>query len=690
MTGGPDQPPHAAGASGATAEAQLNREIRLVGRDPMSWIRARQAEQRLYGPAKAHDGATAPMKFETQCTETMAGAKKILAHEFDLLGSGPFVPDDPDRPPRADGYRPIDWSLDPVSGLRFPMNIAHTDWDLYAMRPGMADIKLPWELARCQHWITLAQAYRLSGDDIYAFEIACQMSDFVEANPVGTGINWTCTMDVAIRALNWALSLEWIALAGFGDAAFWRHANAALYEHGRFIFENLEDKYEVTSNHFLSNVVGLYYLARWFSDLSSGETWRAFCRNALETEIATQVLDDGADFESSVPYHRLVTELFLGAARLAEHADEPLSQAYRRRLSSMVDYLMGVLRPDGLMPQCGDADDGRLHIFTRYDGWVRQDPGHLFAPAAMMLNRRAWLDQAGEDGAWEAYWWGYETAQDMAAKSPPPAAFSLFEDAGHAVYRDDLVYLLVTNSIVGTKGFGNHKHNDQLAFEFHTDGAALFVDPGSHVYTADPDSRNLFRSTEYHNALEIDGTEQNETNPEWIFRMMDSGRPTHLSFERDERTVEYRGRHVGYERLDNPVIHDRAFRLFPDDRALLIADTVFGYGDHTLRWHFHADPEICVRPDSASGSGIAFLEHGSRTFGLASLERVPVLSATGYYSPGYGAKRQCPTFDFHARARLQGRDTWIFVIAPVEWMAGDRAVEAIGRFSEETSRASSP
>ncbi len=43
-----------------------------------------------------------------------------------------------------------------------------------------------------------------------------------------------------------------------------------------------------------------------------------------------QVLPDGADFESSVPYHRLVTELFLGAARLADYRGAPLPPRHAR------------------------------------------------------------------------------------------------------------------------------------------------------------------------------------------------------------------------------------------------------------------------------------------------------------------------------------------------------------------------
>ena len=54
---------------------------------------------------------------------TIDAAARVLRHEFDLLGSGPYTPVDPDRPADASGYRPIDWYLDPVSGLRFPRGV---------------------------------------------------------------------------------------------------------------------------------------------------------------------------------------------------------------------------------------------------------------------------------------------------------------------------------------------------------------------------------------------------------------------------------------------------------------------------------------------------------------------------------------------------------------------------------------
>ncbi len=143
-----------------------------------------------------------------QMRETVGAADRILRHEFNLLGSGPYTPVDPDRSADASGYQPIDWYLDPVSGLRFPRGIPLAQWNLEQMRPGRADIKLPWELARCQHWPLLGQAYRLTGDDRFAVEVERELHDFMAANPIAIGVNWTCTMDVALRAANWALALD--------------------------------------------------------------------------------------------------------------------------------------------------------------------------------------------------------------------------------------------------------------------------------------------------------------------------------------------------------------------------------------------------------------------------------------------------------------------------------------------------
>jgi hypothetical protein len=577
-----------------------------------------------------------------------------MRHEFNLLGSGSFVSRDPDRPSRG-GYTPIDWSLDPVRGLRFPGGVHHKQWNLYEMRPGNADVKYPWELARAQHLAALGQAFRLTGDRRFATEVLDQVLDFVEANPAGFGVNWTCTMDVGLRAVSWVIALDLIRTSPL-DAAGGARAYAALFDHGRFIRANLENTYEVTSNHFLSNVVGLWFLASVFCDHTDGREWGAFARAAIEQEMHVQVLPDGADFESSVPYHRLVTELFLGSLRLGDVIGQPFSHHFRSRVGDMVEYLSAVTRPDGLMPQVGDADDGRLHVLRQA---VPQDARHLFGPAAMIFDRPDWLQQGGAAASWEAAWWGFEAA--AIAASPAPKVARLFPEAGHAVIKDGGAYLLITNSVVGTRGFGNHKHNDQLGFEYHAGGGPVIVDPGSYVYTSDPAARNLFRSTGYHNTLTIDGAEQNKVNPEWLFRMFEQARAEHVDFSGGDDVAEYHGRHHGYEVLADPVTHDRTFRLERATGRLSIVDRLRGRGTHRLGWHFHFAPGIAATLEA----GACRLRSRWATVMIEFPRDCQADVSDVWYSPSYGVRTRCQALDLRTEANLDRDAEWRFSIAPV-------------------------
>ena len=603
---------------------------------------------------------------------TLAAADAFLDHRFDLLGSGPFSASDPDR--RARGtYQPIDWHLDPVRRLRFPRDVPYKEWRLFEMRPGNADIKYPWELARCQHWITLAQAWRLTRDPRYAVEIAAELEDFTEVNPVGLGINWTCTMDVAIRAANWALALALIPECAELDERFWRRAYSALFDHGEFIYGNLENHYEVTSNHFLSNVVGLHILAAEFGDLAVAAGWDSWCRGVLETEIEVQVYEEGTDFESAVPYHRLVTELFLASARLAELQRRPLSENYRAKLQAMVEFLLAVTRPDGRMPVIGDCDDGRLHIFSRFGAMDPQYGRHLIAPAARLLDRAEWLAWAGPAASWEAAWWGFDPASAVPGgnRAPLPAA-RIFPESGIAVGRGGAHYLAITNGAVGTRGFGNHKHNELLSFEYHLDGVPVIVDPGSYVYTSDAEARNLFRSTAYHNTVVVDGAEQNEINPEWIFRLFEKSNPEHIEFAEQGDWLRYRGRHHGYERLESPVTHERLFLLNRRDGVLLIEDRLSGAGVHDLQWHFHLGPGADVAVDEHGQVLIRFGELLVRI--RHDLPSAPTV-VPGWYSPSYGRRYPAPVLGFALRSPLEGR-SWRFAIGSHQ-LIGDRNLSAL-------------
>ena len=173
--------------------------------------------------------------------EAKERAEAALAHEVELLGSG-----------KVELGAEIDWLADFKTGHRWPnqwfREIDYVNWD----RP--SDVKVPWELSRGQPLIDLARGAVLFGDRRYVDEIQSLIRSWWAANPVGWSVNWSCTMDVAIRATAWTWVLS--LLADQLDDDFCCELLASLYQHGLFIADNLE-RSDVNGNHYLSDAVGL-------------------------------------------------------------------------------------------------------------------------------------------------------------------------------------------------------------------------------------------------------------------------------------------------------------------------------------------------------------------------------------------------------------------------------------------------
>ena len=119
--------------------------------------------------------------FPQTCHETVASANRILRHEFDLLGSGPVHL----------GAR-IDWQRDFKTGKKW--RPAYFDEIKEVEIHDDSDIKIPWELSRCYHFIVLGKAFFFTGDEKYAEEFISQFEDWIEQNEVYFGVNWHCAM----------------------------------------------------------------------------------------------------------------------------------------------------------------------------------------------------------------------------------------------------------------------------------------------------------------------------------------------------------------------------------------------------------------------------------------------------------------------------------------------------------------
>jgi hypothetical protein len=600
-------------------------------------------------------------QFADKIPKLIEDAEAICWHEFNFLGAGPFS-----------WGNPIDWHLDPVSGYRWPKRF-FIEIRSAETRSSGKDIKLPWELSRMQHLPTLGKAYRLTKDDCYAQEIVRQLSHWLDDNPCPYGVNWTCAMDVAIRAMNMIWAYLFIQDTAVVTRDFGARLRDSFFQHGQFILFNLEhgilgDGSIINDNHYLANIVGLLHLGLLCPTFLTAETWRGVGSSALVEEMDRQVHSDGGDFESSIPYHRLALELFLSGALLCRINGVNLPTRFWAKLEKMFEFILFVTRPDGKVPQVGDADDGRLYVLSDYGMWDRADSRYLLSLGAVLFQRSD-MKAHSRGFSEEAFWLlGPSGLTAFAAFQSEGEELGSreFPDSGLYVMRSGDKYLLACCGAVGTGGLGNHKHNDLLSFEVYAGDKALIIDPGTYVYSRDPNWRNLFRSTQYHNSVVIDGQEQNRFETGELFRMAaDATVLVHgwiTTSEKDWLEVE----HTGYTRLAHPVRHTRTF-LFDKQRGRWeITDVLDSAGNHSADWYFHFDQGIELE---RVGQGIFRTRCVGTNLELTVCAGIPLEFSImdGWVSRRYGQK--WPAKILHMRGIFNATCCMVLRIDPFEMIS---------------------
>ncbi len=305
-----------------------------------------------------------------------AEANLVMQHKFNILGT------------EIQYYgHPINWSLDVKSGYKWPL--VYYKKLLYGSLTGKngSDVKIPWELSRFQHVSLLAKAYICTNDERYAEETVSQINHWISVNPWCYGVNWVCAMEVAIRACNWILAWQMFKDSSAWSPQFHKLFVQSIWQHGQFIQQNLEDHNGIRTNHYLSDVVGLFFIGTMFPEFQESKQWQDFGKSKIIQCMQEMVYPDGVSFENSTSYHRLVIELFIYSAFLARSNNIVFPDEFFNRLGLMLEFIRFCTRPDGKMPMIGDADDGRFFIFSDHNSWDRWDHRYLLALGAKLFGR---------------------------------------------------------------------------------------------------------------------------------------------------------------------------------------------------------------------------------------------------------------------------------------------------------------
>ncbi|MDQ2747006.1 MAG: heparinase II/III family protein [Acidobacteriota bacterium] len=589
-------------------------------------------------------------------------AKKIVAGKFDLLGYK-----------NLDFGAEPDWHLEPRSGKRSPRKHWKQFDELDTEETG--DKKIVWELNRQQHFFTLGAAFRLSGDEQYAETFAAHLDDWMECNPPGIGVNWASSLEVAFRAISWIWAFNFFKDAAIFTPEKFQNALKFIYLHGRHLEKYLSTYYS-PNTHLTGEALGLYYLGTQFPFFKAANNWRETGERILFAELDRQILSDGIYFEQSTWYQRYTTDFythFFILQNLNGTADDENRRAVlKEKICSLTDFLMFITRPDGTIPLIGDDDGGRLLPLSDRKS---DDFRAVLSTNAVLFERTDYKFVAG-DLAEETLWLLGETGADKfdnLAACEPFESSKGFESGGCFVMRDGWAatdnYLFVDCGAVGALA-GGHGHADALAVNLAVGGKTVLTDAGTYSYHESVEKRNLFRESEAHNTLTIDGESQSETGSKFGWKTRANARLRQWTSQ--PRFDFFEGSHDGYERLAAPATHTRGILYLKND-YWIVRDLVETSGEHDYQLNFQlnraAKPVFKQTENGAAvisepTSGLQIFTFGDD--GEWSIKN-------GAISELYGKKFNAPHLQFASKG--VGAQEFFTFLLPVE--AGENAPEVV-------------
>lgn len=507
---------------------------------------------------------------------------------------------------------PIKWNKDINSGYEWNTGTYYIKYRQQDFSNN-SDVKVPWEISRCHHFLSLGQAYLLTKDEKYVKEIIVQVNSWIDNNPFMYSINWTCSMEVSIRAVNWMYALNMISSSVLFTDEIARKVTRSLYEHGFFIYNNLENEGRYNANHYMADLVGLIHIGRLFSSFPQGKKWYSFAFSEYLYEIRTQLLPSGFHYERSISYHRLMTEMIAYTSLMLQKIGELLPADIMDRIRRMFDVIEDYQKPNYTIPNIGDEDNGRFLPFIRND----------------FHNHKYLID------LYRKYFNQDKTTFDS-------ECVKIFDDVGFGLLKKDNIYLFVNNAGLSRYPVkdilsGTHTHCDLLSFELSLGKQDIIIDPGTYTYTSDIKRRNLYRSTAKHNTICVDGIEQYSFNGNAPFAMINNAYPLSLTaLTRDGADIisgSY-AKNVGEMRFE----HFRKINY--KDKVIIIYDSITFNGLHSAKLYYHFAPDLEIIQDKHEFAVISSSNNLKMSFEATDYK---ICIVDDKISPSYGVEKETKT-----------------------------------------------
>jgi len=539
------------------------------------------------------------------------------------------------------GVPPV-WNRDPDSGVTGPAIYAG---DItITNREQVGDVKHVWELNRHLHLVRLAQAWTVTGDVAWLHALHQQLRSWLDQCPPLVGPNWTSSLELGIRLINWGL--VWQLIGGEGSELFAGDEGQRLradwldsiHAHCSAIARHLS-RHSEANNHLIGELAGLYVGASVWPCWNASGAWLEQARRELEQEAQAQFARDGVNREQAFAYHVFSSEFLFVAGLVGQASDHPFSRGYWTSLQRALRFLRSVRDVGGHVPMVGDADDG---IVFRLDAPASDRAEQLLALGDAVLRRM----QPTHPGVR----WLLHTLPGRRPEADPHESDTgwAFPDGGYLLFGSHFgepneIKGMVDCGPLGYLGVAAHAHADALALTLSVGGEECLVDPGTYSYWQEHKWRDYFRGTSAHNTVRIDGLDQSVSGGRFMW--LRKARAAIERMPRSPHEFDFRGSHDGYERLADPVRHVRSVRFDAASATLTVRDEFAAKKHHQVELFWHFAPNLDTRLNSSGlhvrGKRFALQMHAHGADLKLELVRGNENPPLGWYSRCYESRQPC-------------------------------------------------
>ncbi|VAW83145.1 hypothetical protein MNBD_GAMMA16-443 [hydrothermal vent metagenome] len=488
---------------------------------------------------------------------------------------------------------PPAWNRDPLTEITAPLT--HGKTLNYRDESLVGNIKYLWEPSRHLHLVTLAQAYKLTDELKYFSGFKTLLSSWFEQCPYLMGPQWTSSLELAIRLINW--SFAWQILGG-QESPLWQNKDnqqfrdkwlESVYQHCDFIAGHFS-RFSSANNHLIGEAAGLFVGASTWPYWGKMDPWRNLAQNILEEEALRQNGEDGVNLEQTTSYQQFVLDFLLIPAVTGKNNGISFSDDYWSRIKSMLQYLVAITDCDGNIPMIGDADDGYVVALSQEKnfcpyrslvttGAVLFSSGDLKGSIQNVDDKTQWLlgpDRCAEFG-------NLEVGHLQRRRAYPVGGYYIL---GTRLGEPEEVMAIIDAGPLGYQSIAAHGHADALSFVLNVAGQEVLIDPGTYSYHTEKIWRDYFRGTAAHNTIRIDGEDQSVIGGNFMW--MEHAEAKVDTFTNCDKEDVFSGSHDGYTRLADPVIHRRKLCLDKLTNDIFVEDEITSLKEHYLEqfWHF--------------------------------------------------------------------------------------------------------